>query len=241
MKKPDKTDRTQWVYDRICDDTIVKVYANLISADTLPKLLYIHRVYLQYGGYGFLKKVDDNSDLAVSKYQGNVDWKAIANTLSRQVVSQEAARILNSDDYLSKAKNRSLIATFLAREGYNCLEVAEFKSRETLINSIARILVKIYGENIDHKPTMGYEYDKSGAVFGLYKVLLEEANAVENQIEGREENKDYFSWCNFETFEHDWSKIVSKEQQAAMYKPKDFEFYEKMMEQAKQSLNNKEE
>lgn len=237
-------DRTQLVYDKICDDTIVKVYANLVSADTLPKLLYIHRVYLEYGygGYYFLKNVDDNSNLSVIKYRGNVDWQAISNTLSRQVVPQEAARILNSDGYLSKAKNRSLITAFLANEGYNYLEVTEFKSRETLINSIARILVKIYGENIDHTPTMDYEYEKSEAVFGLYRVILEEANAVENQIEGIEENKNCYKWCNFETFEHDWSKIVSKEQQAAMYKPKDFLLYEKMMEQAYQLPdNNKEE
>ena len=115
MRKPDKTDRTQWVYNRICDDTMVKVYANLISADTLPKLLYIHRVYLEYGGYGgycLLKKVNDKSKLSVSNYQGNVDWQAISNTLSQQVAPQEAASILNSDEYLSKAKNKNLLKAF---------------------------------------------------------------------------------------------------------------------------------
>lgn len=225
MKKPDKTDRTQWVYNRICDDTIVKVYANLISADTLPKLLYIHRVYLEYGGYGgycLLKKVNDKSKLSVSNYQGNVDWQAISNTLSQQVAPQEAASILNSDEYLSKAKNKNLLKAFEDNWEHIYLYSYEVKSREDLINSIARVLTSLYGKDIDLMPINNKELNKAMAMFALYRVLLEEATALENQIDCREENKDYNNWCNFETFQRDWLHLMDKKQQNSLY---DYKMY----------------
>lgn len=236
MKKPDKTDRTQWVYNKICDDILVNVYANLIPADTLPKLLYIDRAHMEYGGYGYLKYLDDKSDLSVSKYQGNVDWKAISNTLSKQEIPQEAARILNSDDYLSKAKNKNLLTVCADNWEYIYLYSYEFKSRETLIKGIARVLTRIYGEDINLMPVTHKEYGEAKAMFELYRVLLEEAYAVGNHIEGREENKDYYNWCNFETFEHDWSKLRNEKQRDLMY---DCRMYYRLKNNL--SDNNKEE
>lgn len=211
MRKPDKTDRTQWVYNRIHGDTIVNVYANLISADTLPKLLYIHRVYLQYGSYGgyyFLKNIDDTSNLSVSKYRGNVNWQAISNTLSQQTVPQEAARILNSDDYLSKAKNKNLLTVCEDNWEDIYLYSYEFNSRENLIKGISCVLTRLYGKDVNLLPVTHKGYAETRAMFALYRVLLEEAYAVEKHIEGREENKDYYNWCNFETLHHDLLKLM---------------------------------
>lgn len=240
MKKPDKTDRTQWVYNTICDDTIVKVYANLVPAYTLPKLLYIHRVYLEYGGYGgycLLKKEHDKSKLWVSNYQGNVDWKAVSNTLRQQVVPQEAASILNSDEYLSKAKNKNLLKAFEDNWEHIYLYSYEVKSREALIEGIARVLTSLYGKDIDLMPINNKELDKSMAMFALYRVLLEEATALENQIECKEENKDYDNWCNFETFQRDWLKLQDKKQQNLLY---DFKMYYRLKNKLSEDSNEEE-